>query len=52
MGNGLFSLNDTTLNFIKQKHPCQSEADKHFLFHDIPHSIHKIKYEYTDTEVI
>ena len=52
MGNGLLSLNDTTLNFIKQKHPCLSEADKHFLFHDIPHSIHKIKYEYTDTEVI
>ena len=34
------------------KHPCQSEADKHFLFDNIPQSIHKIKFECIDAEVI
>ena len=34
------------------KHPRQSEADKHFLFDDIPQSIHKMKFECIDAEVI
>ena len=38
----LLALNDTNLNLLEQKHPCQSEAGKHFLFDDIPGSIHKI----------
>ena len=42
MENGILPLNDTTLNLLKQKHPCQSEADKHFLFNNIPQPIHKI----------
>ena len=45
-------LNDTTLNHLKQKHPCQSEADKHFLFDDLLHSIHNRKYECINAEVI
>ena len=45
MENGILPLNDSTL---KQKHPCQSETDKQFLFDDIPQSIHKIKYECID----
>ena len=40
------------LNHLKQKHPCQSEADKHFLFDDILHSIHNRKYECINAEVI
>ena len=30
MENGVLRLNYSTLNFLKQKHPCQSEADKDF----------------------
>ena len=30
MENGALPLNDTTLNSLMQKHPSQSEADKHF----------------------
>ena len=30
MENGVLPLNDTTLNLLKQKYPCQSVADKHF----------------------
>ena len=52
MENGILPLNDTTLKLLKQKHPRQSEADKHLLFDDIPKSIHKIKYECIDAEVI
>ena len=52
MENGILPLNDTTLNLLKQKHPRQSEADKHLLFDDIPKSIHKIKYKCIDAEVI
>ena len=29
MENGVSPMNDTTLNLLNQKHPCQSEADKH-----------------------
>ena len=52
MENDVLPLNDTTLNLLKQKHPCLSEADKDFLFDDIPQSIHKTKYECIDAEVI
>ena len=52
MENDILSLNDTTLNLLNQKHPWQSETDKQFLFDDISQSIHKIKYEYIDAEVI
>ena len=52
MENGILPLNDTTLKLLKQKHPRQSEADKHLLFDDIPKSIHKVKYECIDAEVI
>ena len=52
MEDGVLPLNYTTLNLVKQKHSCQSEADKYFLFHDIPQSIHKVKYECIDAEVI
>ena len=52
MENSLLPLNDTTLNLLKQKHPLQSEADKHLLFDDISKSIHKIKHECIDAEVI
>ena len=52
MENGILPLNDTTLNLLKQKHPCQSEADKQLLFDDIPQSIHKIEYECINAEVI
>ena len=52
MEYGVMPLNDTTLKHLKQKHPCQSKADKHLLFDDIPQSIHKIKYECIDAEVI
>ena len=52
MENDILTLDDTTYNLLKQKHPCQSEADKHLLFDDIPKSIHKIKYECIDAEVI
>ena len=48
MENGILPLNDTTLQLLQQKHPCQSESDKHFLFDNI----HKIKYECIDAEVI
>ena len=51
MKNCILSLNDTTLNLLKQKHPCQSEPDKQFLFDDIPEFIHKIKYECINAEV-
>ena len=30
--NGILSLNDTTFNLLKQKHPCESEADKFFIW--------------------
>ena len=50
--NGILPLNDTTLNLLKQKHPCESEADKQFLFDDIPQSINTIKYECIDAEGI
>ena len=49
MENGILPLNDTTLKLLKQKHPRQSEADKHLLFDDIPKSI---QYECIDAEVI
>ena len=52
MENGILPLNDTTLNLLKQKYPCQREADKQSLFDDIPQSIHKIKCECIDAEVI
>ena len=52
MENGVLPLNDTTLKLSREKHPCQSEADKHFSFDDIPESIHNIKYECIDAEVI
>ena len=52
MEDGVLPLNYITLNLLKQKHSCQSEADKHFLFHDIPQSIHKVKYECIDAEFI
>ena len=52
MENSVLPLNDTTLNLLKQKHQCQSEADKHFLFDDISQSIHMIKYERINAEVI
>ena len=52
MENGILPLNDTTLKLLKQKHPRQSEADKHLLSDDIPKSIHKIKHECIDAEVI
>ena len=51
MKNCILSLNDTTLNLLKQKHPCQSEPDKQFLFDDIPEFIHKIKYKCINAEV-
>ena len=34
------------------RHPRESEADKQFLFDDIPQSIHKKNYECIDAEVI
>ena len=52
MEDGILPLNDTTLNLLKQKHLCQSKADKRFLFDNIPQSIHKIKCECIDGEVI
>ena len=52
MANSILPLNDTILKLLKQKHPCQSEADKHLLLDDILKSIHKIKYEYIDAETI
>ena len=45
MENGILPLNDTTLNILKQKHPCESETDKQFLFDNIRQFIHNIKYE-------
>ena len=30
MESGVLPLNDTTLNLLKEKHPCQSEVDKYF----------------------
>ena len=52
MENGILSLNDTTFNLLNQKHPCERKAGKQFLFDDIRQSIHKIKYECIDAEVI
>ena len=51
-GIGVLPLNDTTLNLLKQKYPCQSEVDKHFLFNNMPQFIHNIKYECIDAGVI
>ena len=48
MENGVLRMNYSTLNFLKQKHPCQSEADKDFWFNGLRQSIDTTKYECVD----
>ena len=48
--NGILPLNDTTLNLLKSTHVKVKPIK--FLFDDISQSIHKIKYECIDAEVI
>ena len=52
MESDILPLNDITLNLLKQKYSCESEADKQFLIDDIPQYIHRIKYGCIDVKVI
>ena len=50
-GDAILHITETQSQ-LKSEGLCQSEADKHLLFDDIPRSIHKIKYECIDADVI
>ena len=52
MRNGILPLNDTTLKQLKLKHSEAKVADKTVLLSDIPKTIHPIKFESIDAELL
>ena len=52
MLNCILSLNDQTLNQMKQKHQCGKDADREVLLTDIPEEIQSIKFQSIDAKSV
>jgi len=52
MKNGILPLNNETLKLLKQKHPKPTKADEGILLTDIPDSIHSVKFESIDEDIV